>query len=76
MPRGAIAIVAESLFFSRNDTFFTWRYIYLEMSLFPSIFCTIAVFSLYGKSTSYVLSFRMVFFLPCADGLDFLHQLM
>ena len=28
------------------------------------------------ESTSYVLSFRMVFSLPCDHGLDFLHQLM
>ena len=29
------------------------------------------------ESTSYVLSFRMVFFLPCDHGLDFfLHQLL
>ena len=31
--------------------------VYLEMSLFPSIFCTIAALSL---STSYVLSFRLL----------------
>ena len=31
--------------------------------------------SLCQESTSYVLSFRMVFFLPCDHGLDFLHQL-
>ena len=33
-----------------------------EMSLFPSIFCTALSFSLCMESTSYVLSFRMVFF--------------
>ena len=27
------------------------------------------------ESTSYVLSFRIVFFLPCDNGLDFLHEL-
>ena len=36
-------------------------FVHLEMSLFPSIFCTISVFSCM-ESTSYVLSFRMVFF--------------
>ena len=38
---------------------------------FPSIF----PLSLCMESTSYVLSFRMVFFLPCDYGLDILHQL-
>ena len=42
-------------------------FVYLEMSLFPSIFSI----SLCMESTSYVLSFRMVFFLPCDHGLDF-----
>ena len=28
------------------------------------------------ESTSYVLSFRMMFFLPYDHGLDFLHQLI
>ena len=42
---------------------FFFSFVYLEMSLFLSIFCTIAVFSLYIESTSYVLSFRMVFYL-------------
>ena len=32
--------------------------------------------SLCMESTSYVLSFRMVFFLPYDHGLDFGHQLM
>ena len=32
--------------------------------------------SLCMESTSYVLSFRMVFFLPCDHGLNFWHQLM
>ena len=39
------------------------------MSFFPSIFCTISAFSLYGlESTSYVLSFRMVFFYLVTTG--------
>ena len=47
--------------------------VYLEMSLFPSIFCTIAVFSLYGEYV--VRSFLPgVFFLTCGHGLDFLHH--
>ena len=37
-------------------------FVYLEMSLFPSIFCTIAVFSLFGEYVVRFLSFRMVFF--------------
>ena len=28
--------------------FFRFIFVYLEMSLFPSIFCTISAFSLYG----------------------------
>ena len=36
-------------------------FVYLEMSPFPSIFCTIAVFSLNGKYVVLLL-FRMVFF--------------
>ena len=42
-------------------------FVYLEMSLFPTIFSA----SLCMESTSHVLSFRMVFFLPCDHGLDF-----
>ena len=37
---------------------------FFEMSLFPSIFCTISAFSLYGE---YVVRS----FLPCDHGLDF-----
>ena len=42
----------------------------LEVSLFPSIFCTITVFSWYGK---YVVRFFLPdgVFLPCKHGLDF-----
>ena len=47
----------------------------LEMSLFPSIFCTISAFSLYGEYV--VRSFLPNgVFLPCDHGLDFLHQLI
>ena len=42
----------------------------LETSLFPSIFCTIAVFSLYGEYA--VRSFLPNgIFLPCDHGLDY-----
>ena len=45
------------------------------MSLFPSIFCPIAVFSVYGEYV--VRSFLPNgVFLPCDHGLDFWHQLM
>ena len=44
---------------------------YLEMSLFPSIYFVPLPISLCKESTSYVLSFRMVFFLPFNHGLDF-----
>ena len=47
----------------------------LGMSLFPSFFCTISAFSLYGEYI--VRSFLPNgVFLPCDQGLDFLHQLM
>ena len=50
-------------------------FVYLEMSLFPIIFCTISVFSLYGEYV--VRSFLPVgVFLPCDHGLDFVHLLM
>ena len=48
--------------------------VYLEMSLFPSFFLP-SPLSLCMESTSYVLSFRIVFFLLCDHGLDFLHYL-
>ena len=54
---------------------FSFPFVYLELALFPSIFCTIAVFSLYGEYV--VRSFLPNgVFLPCDHGLDFLHQLM
>ena len=50
-------------------------FVYLEMSPFPSICGTIAVFSLYGE---YVVRAFLPdgVFLPYDDGLIFLHQLM
>ena len=59
---GASVAARVSLFFP---------FVYLEISLFPSIFCTIAVFSLYGE---YVLRFPLPdgVFIPCCDHeLDF-----
>ena len=45
-------------------------FLYLEMSLFPSIFCTISAFSLYGEYV--VRSFLPNgVFLSCDHGLDF-----
>ena len=50
--------------------FFFLMSVYLEMSLSPSIFCTIAVLSLYGVYV--VRSFLPDgVFLPCDHGLDF-----
>ena len=45
-------------------------FVYLEMSLFPNVFCTTAVFSLHGE---YVVRFFLPvgLFLPCDHGLDF-----
>ena len=51
-------------------SFFLFPFVYLEMSLFPSIFCTIAAFSL---NREYVVrSFlQNGVFLPCDHGLNF-----
>ena len=50
-------------------------FLFLEMSLFPSIFGTISAFSLYGEYA--VRSFLPNgVFLPCDHGLDFRHHLM
>ena len=52
---------------------FFFPFVYVEMSIFPSIVCTIAVLSLYGE---YLVRFCLPdgVFLPCGKGLDFLHQ--
>ena len=50
--------------------FFFFLFVYLEMSLFPSIFCTIAVFSLTGEYIARSFLPDGVF-LPCDHGLDF-----
>ena len=57
-------------------SFFFFPFVYLEVSLCLSIFCTIAAFSLNGEYV--VRSFLPNgVFLPCDHGLDFLHdQLM
>ena len=52
------------------------------LSLFPSIFCTISAFSLYGEYVvrsflpDGLLYFVFCIFQPCDHGLDFLHQLI
>ena len=47
-------------------------FFFYEMSLFPSIFCTISAFSLYGEYV--VRSFLPDgVFLPCDHGLDFFY---
>ena len=59
---------------SENTRLVSTPFVSLEVSLFPSNFCTIAVFSLYGEYTVRSLLPNGVF-LPCDHGLDFLHQL-
>ena len=55
----------------RHTCFFlSFSFVSFEMSLFPSIFCTFAVFSLYGKCAVRTL-IPNVFFLPCDQGLDY-----
>ena len=53
-------------------SFFFSPFVYLEMSLFPSLFCTIAALSL---NREYVVRSFLPdgVFLPCEHGLDFLH---
>ena len=53
---------------------FFFPFVYVEMSIFPSIVCTLAVFSLYRE---YVVRFCLPDgnFLPCDKGLDVRHQL-
>ena len=48
---------------------FIFPFVYLEMSLFPNTFCTIAVLSLYGEYVARV-SLPGGVFLPCDHGLD------
>ena len=56
--------------YRRPDSYTCFLSFFLEMSLFPSIFCTIAAFSLNGKYDD-VLSFRMVFFYLVTTGYIF-----
>ena len=68
---------------SFNMQAFRYPHVFLSFFLFP-FFCLFGdiAFSEYfshvlrSESTSYVLSFRMLFFVPCDHGLDFLHQLI
>ena len=55
---------------SHTCFFLFFPFVSLEMSLFPSIVCTFAVFSLYGEYA--VRSFLPNgVFLPCDPGLDY-----
>ena len=56
-----------------NDFFTFFIFVHLEVSLFPSIFCTIAAFSLYGEYVVRPFLPNNGVFLPCDHGLDFLH---
>ena len=55
--------------------FFSSVFVYLETSLFRFFFVLFQL-SFCMESTSYILCFRMVLFLPCDHELDFLHQLI
>ena len=52
---------------SHTCFFLSFRFVYLEISFFPSIFVP-SPFYLCMESTSYVLSFRVVFFYPVTTG--------
>ena len=51
-----------------SHTCFFFLFVYMEMSPFPSIFFVPLPFPLCMESTSYVFSFRVVFFRPCDHG--------
>ena len=60
---------------TRRVSFLLFSFVYLEMSLFLSIVCTIAVFPLNGEYV--VRSFLPnCVFLTCDHGLDCRHQLV
>ena len=68
--RSIILRYAVALIASPRTSFFLFSFcLYLEMPLFPSIFCTIAVFSSYGE---YIVRSLLPdgVFLPCDHGLD------
>ena len=72
---GAPIATQVPLFIYFSFFFFIFFVFCLEMSLFPSISCTIVAFSLYGVYA--VRSFLPNgVFLPCDHVLDFRHQLM
>ena len=61
---------------SHTCFFFFFPFVYLEISLFPSIFVLFPLSLCCIESTSYVLSFRMVFFYLVTTGWIVLHQLI
>ena len=65
----AICVTIHAYIHSRTCFFFS--FFFLDLSLFPSTFCTISAFSLYGE---YVIRSFLPngVFLPCDHGLDFL----
>ena len=52
---------------------FFFRFVYLEVSLFPKYFFISLLFSLCMESTLYKCVFLDGVFLPCDRGLDFRH---
>ena len=61
---------SHTCFFGGGFLLFLWRCRFF-LFFFPSIFCTIAVFFCMESSTSYVLSFRVVFFYLVTTGWTF-----
>ena len=51
--------------------FFIFYFVYLEIPLFPSIFCTISALSLYGENAITRSFLPNGVFLPCDHGLEF-----
>ena len=71
-PRSIVLRYAGALIATRvSFLFFSPPFVYLEMSLFPSIFFIPLPLSLCLESTSYVLSFRIVFFYLVTTGCIF-----
>ena len=58
-----------------HTCFLLFYFVSLEVSLFPSIFCSNAVFSLHGEYAVRVFLPDGVF-QPSGHGLNFLHQLI
>ena len=72
-PGGVVVVYAGAPIATR---IFFLPFVYSEILFFPSIFCTIAVFSMYGEYIVVRCFLPDGVFLLCDHGLDFWHQLV